>query len=556
MSPSLAHKNRDSIREELSAGVDLLVVGGGINGAGILRDAAMRGLRVGLCEKNDFGHGTSSRSSKLIHGGIRYLEHLDFGLIIESCAERARLMRLEPDLVKPTEFLMPVYKSDRYPLWYMNIGLWMYDALAFFRNHKLHRLLNKKEALATAPRMNPEGLSGGLTYYDCRVNDARLVMNNIVSAQLHGGHALNYMEITGVKKHNGKICGATAVDRLSGASFTIPCSLLVSAAGPWTNGFYETMEGATRDILRLTKGIHLLFTQERFPAKTAVVILSNDDRRIIFVIPWEEYTLVGTTDTDYSGSIDDVTPDQSDVGYLLKLVNDRFPGLGLVPRDAVSAYAGLRPLLLSGGSASAVSRKDKVLASPSGALIVGGGKLTTYRKIAEKAVNMALKRLPAGTRQRVRGCTTARVPLIERMGHTGKTGAYGRGTHPFDAEVIEYLETRYGKKSSEIFDIAASDPTLSQRICRELPFIFAEIIYAARREMLVSLTDFFRLRTEIFLKASDNGLSRADQCARILGSELMLGEDGIRKEADSYRSYVTRTLSCIGRGAVCSDANP
>lgn len=533
------NNTRPHALSSIEKGVDILVVGGGINGAGIFRDAALRGLSVGLIEKNDFGSGTSCRSSKLIHGGVRYLEHMDFGLVMESSVERTRLMKLLPDLVQPVPFILPVYQDSPHGLFTMDFGLWLYDALAFFRNFKLHSRLSAEKTLSVLPTLKSAGLQGSVRYYDCRVNDARLVINNVVSGCLAGGYALNYLEALEVRKEGKRATGVFVRDRLTERNFFIPCQVLVSAVGPWTNSFYAKLENTKKPLLRLTKGIHLLFPREKFKTESAVVITSKDDRRIVFVIPWEEYTLVGTTDTDFNDSPDEVRPDRTDVDYLLKLVNSFFPNLNLKSSDAISAFAGLRPLVLAEGSASSVSRKDKILLTGCGAFVIGGGKLTTYRAIAEKAVDKIIKQL-ASKKIKAAGCQTKRIPLVLRP------------DIPFDpnqtrlsGDIVEYLFARYGKQALEIIDLAGREPKLFQRLYPGLPFIFAEIPYGVRNEMLLTITDFFRLRTEIFLKAPDNGRSRLEESVNILGDLLGLGPDEKKEQIETYQSYLAKNLDCL-----------
>ncbi|MFH0919359.1 MAG: glycerol-3-phosphate dehydrogenase/oxidase [Fibrobacterota bacterium] len=536
---------RDPVRDALKKGVDILVVGGGINGAGVFRDAALRGLSVGLIEKNDFGWGTSSRSSKLIHGGVRYLEHMEFGLVLESSIERTLLSRLMPDLVQPAPFVIPVYKGDRHGLFMMDFGLWLYDLLALFRNFHLHRRLGRKALRAMLPELKEKGLTGGVLYYDCRVNDARLVINNVVSGMEQNGHALNYTQAIRVIKEEGRIRAVTARDALSGETFDIPCRVLISATGPWTNGFYPLVEGQPRQVLRLTKGIHLVFPQKHFRTETALVITSNDDRRIVFVIPWEEYTLVGTTDTDFDGDPDHVYSEKEDVDYLLRLVNGYFPGLALAPRDAISAFAGLRPLLLKRGSASSVSRKDKILKGPSGAYYIGGGKLTTYRCIAEKAVDKAVWDLAPEKRAAGLKCRTGKEPLISKPEGLSCLGPSRLRDAGLQNDTLDYLCARYGRGSLTLIELAASDRVLAERIVPELPFVYAEIPYGVKHEMLMTVTDFFRLRTEIFLKAHDNGRAALRKAVTLLGRARDFTDMEMERQETEYRTYLDRNLSCL-----------
>ncbi|OGS37007.1 MAG: hypothetical protein A2293_02185 [Elusimicrobia bacterium RIFOXYB2_FULL_49_7] len=526
---------RETLKKELKKGVDVLVIGGGINGAGIVRDSALRGLRVGLVEKNDFASGTSSRSSKLIHGGLRYLEHLDFPLVYESGRERALLTALHPQLVKNTPFLFPVYRTDRFNIHFMDLGLWLYDALALFRNHGLHRKLRVPETLKREPALNTDGLTGALMYNDCRVNDAELVRQNVVSGLCHGAYPVNYMEALSLTPRNGRIDSVRVCDRLTGEEFDIPCRALVCAGGPWSNALYERLEGKKRSLLRLTKGIHLVVPNAKLPVQDAVVVNSNEDKRIIFIIPWDGWTLVGTTDTDYHEDLDSVLADKEDVRSLLALVNRLFPGYHLKTSDAVSVFAGLRPLVLSGGSASTVSRQDKIFQGPSGAYYIGGGKLTTYRNMAEKMVDRLLHGPLKDLKIQVRPCVTRRTPFVETP---------LSGNVSMDALNV-HLNTRYGTQAAKIHNMIQNDALLARPAVPGLPFILAEIVYAARYELLANLTDFMRLRTDIFLKAPDNGRAAADLCARLLGKVLEWDETEIQIQIKAYGGFVEDQLHCL-----------
>jgi len=537
MEKSPSEKRSDTLREFVN-GLDLLVIGGGINGAGVFRDGAMRGLKTGLIEKSDFASGTSSRSSKLIHGGVRYLEHMEFGLVMESSIERTTLLRLLPDLVQPAPFILPVYKGDRHGLSVMDLGLWLYDALSFFRNFKLHKRLNKNETLNHLPTLKPDGLTGSVLYYDARVNDARLTLNNITSGTRHGGMALNHARAIKIEKHPTSAGFDVWVqDELTREVHHVPCKALVCAVGPWTNRFFRVLEGFEKKVLRLTKGIHLLFPKKKFKTETAVVITSNDDRRIIFVIPWEEYTLVGTTDTDFEEDLDHVVATPEDARYLLERVNGFFPTLNLKASDAISAFAGLRPLLLANGSASTVSRKDKILKTKAGAFVIGGGKLTTYRRISEKTLNRVIKTLPFELQARLKSCATHLEPLVERPCTANIV--------PVSADILDYLTQRYGTGAESILRLIQEDFTLGDRIDSSLPFVFAEIPYTASEEMLLTVTDFFRLRTEIYLKAHDNGLSKTERAATLLGKALSLSPEAIKKQVQDYSDFVAQNKNCL-----------
>src|SRR5207253_319807 len=344
--------------------LDVLVVGGGINGAGIARDAAMRGLRVALVERGDLASGTSSRSSKLIHGGLRYLEQGDVRLVLEAVRERERLQRLAPHLVRPQEFVFPLYRGGPLGPLKLAVGLWAYDLLAGFWNVRRHRMLSPKAVAEAEPALLRDGLCGAGQYWDCRTDDARLVLETALSAAAEGALIVSYAEVAGFVKEGGRIAGARVVDRLGGGEVIARARVVVNAAGPWVDRVAALDAPETPPRLRLTKGVHVVVPRERVGNRAAIVLSAVADRRVMFVIPWGAHTLVGTTDTDHLCG-PDVPPavEPSDVAYLLDTVNHYFPAARLVPADVVGAFAGLRPLVAPRGKAtmspSAVSREEE-----------------------------------------------------------------------------------------------------------------------------------------------------------------------------------------------------
>jgi glycerol-3-phosphate dehydrogenase len=380
--------------------LDLLVVGGGIVGAGVARDAAMRGLRVGLVEQYDFAFGTSSRSSRLLHGGLRYLAQGRLGLVHEASREKRILRRIAPHLAEPLAFVFPAYRGSPWPLWQLGIGVKLYDLLCGGRNFGPSRKLSAADTLAIVPDLNPTGLTGAVRYFDALTNDARLVLDTLRSAQIHGGLLCNYLRFESAERTAGP-WRCEVRDANTGDRHSLRVRTIVNAAGPWAAGFPQS---STR--LRLTKGVHLVVDRSRLPVADAVV--AAEGTRILFAIPWGERVILGTTDTDYAGPLDNVRIDADDERYVLSVMAGAFSAAKLARSDVLGGWAGLRPLIAApGGGPSDISRAHKISESQPGWFDVAGGKLTTYRLIAEQTVDRVAKRLC----RKLPPCRTAEEPL-------------------------------------------------------------------------------------------------------------------------------------------------
>src|SRR2546425_3037256 len=325
--------------------VDVLIIGGGITGVGIARDAALRGFRTALIDKADFGAGTSSHSSRLIHGGIRYLEQRAFHLVFEASHERRVLLKIAPHLVRPLAFLFPVYRGGRIPAWKLRAGMWLYDLLAIFRNVHWHRWLRAKRARRVEPGLRDRGLVGAALYYDAQTDDARLVIATVRSAIRAGALAANYVETTALLKPDGRVRGAVVRDVLTGETATIRANVVVNATGPWSDRLRKLDDPQAPPMLRLTKGAHVTVPRRRLGNEHAVTLLSQIDGRVMFVLPWDDLSYIGTTDSDDDVSPDEVRATADDVVYLLRSANAFFPHARLSPADVVASWAGLRPLL-------------------------------------------------------------------------------------------------------------------------------------------------------------------------------------------------------------------
>jgi glycerol-3-phosphate dehydrogenase len=408
-----------------------LVIGGGIVGAGIARDAAMRGLRVVLVEQHDFAFGTSSRSSRLLHGGIRYLSQGRLGLVREASVEKRIVHQIAPHLALPLGFVFPTYRGREWPLWQMRIGVKVYDLLCSGKNFGKSSGLTKEQVLTKVPGLNPEQLTGAVRYFDGLTNDARLVLDTLRSADASGAAVLNYCKFKNSVRQAGEwVCELD--DLLTGKSISMRARQVVNATGPWADGLPHS-----RVKLRLTKGIHLVVQRGRIPVSEAVVITQG--KRILFVIPWGERVIVGTTDTDYTGSLDDVRSERSDVDYVLRAVNEFFPPVGLSEVDVISTWAGLRPLIANpNGKPSDISRAHEILNPEPGWWDVTGGKLTTYRLMAEQTVDGLVKALAGlnGATRRKNPCRTAEEPLLPPSETEGVSGIL---PPEFSRDVVEHF---------------------------------------------------------------------------------------------------------------------
>lgn len=396
-------KNRAETLEQLTAGtLDVLIIGGGIVGASVARDAAMRGLRTGLVEQRDFAFGTSSRSSRLLHGGIRYLAQGKVGLVREASVEKTVLHEIAPHLAQPLPFVFPTYRQNRaWKLWQLMIGVKLYDLLCSGRNLGHSSWLDRVETLQTVPGLNDDGLAGAVRYFDGFTNDARLVLDTLRSAARHGAAIMNQAQYTGAQRDG--LWRVEVQDVMCGHAFTIQARSVVNATGPWADGLPHS---AVK--LRLTKGIHLVVDRHRLPVNDALVM--TEGSRVLFAIPWGERTILGTTDTDYDGSLDDVRADADDAVYVLGIANQHFPLAKLSTEDVISTWAGLRPLIADRrGRPSDISRSHEIKNPEPHWWDVAGGKLTTCRLMAEQTVD----RLLAEAELRALPCSTAEEPLLD-----------------------------------------------------------------------------------------------------------------------------------------------
>ena len=520
---------------------DLLVIGGGVVGAGIARDAAMRGLRVVLVERGDLGAGTSSHSSRLVHGGLRYLEHGDFRLVFEALHERAILRRIAPHLVHPLAFVFPVHRGDRVPLWKLLAGMWLYDLLAVTRNVRAHRMLGKRALLRAEPMVRERGLVGGARYWDCQVDDARLTLATARSAEAHGAALVTYAEVEGLERSDGRVVGARLVDRLDGGRATVSATVVVNATGPWSDALRQMEDPAAPPVLRLTRGAHVLVRRARLGHTDAITLTSAVDGRVMFVLPWGEWSYVGTTDTDHDGGPDNVQATAADITYLLRSANAAFPTAHLLPEDVVTTWAGVRPLVRNDAalSTAAVSREHVIFRGNGGMFSIVGGKLTTYRRMAAEMVDRVsdeLRRIdgrPRPPRARtdlepLPGGTAADLsPLHARALETGLT-----------RETADHLVARYGDELLAVVNLVAADRRLAERIHPTHPAIAAEVLHVTRRELARTVEDVLVRRLHLYYETSDAGLPAAGVTARLMGEVLGWEADEVAAAAERYTAAV------------------
>jgi glycerol-3-phosphate dehydrogenase len=406
MPPSSPQRTK-ALTALLEKPLDLLVIGGGIVGAGIVRDAAMRGLRVGLVEQHDFAFGTSSRSSRLLHGGIRYLAQGRVGLVHEASVEKTIIHKIAPHLAAPLPFLFPTYRTNKeWVLWKLKIGVKIYDLLCSGRNLGKSSWLGPRETVNQAPGLTPDGLTGAVRYFDGLTNDARLVLDSLHSAERHGAILLNYCRfLDATRKEEAWECVLS--DALADTKITVHAKTIVNAAGPWADHLPHS-----RVKLRLAKGVHLVVDRARISAPDTVVM--TEGKRILFAIPWGERTILGTTDTDYDGPLDRIFADAADIRYILEITNRFFPAANLSETDVISSWAGVRPLIADPhGSPSDISRSHQIRNPEPGWWDVAGGKLTTYRLMGEQTMDQIIHALKhTGSRPEFGPCRTASEPLL------------------------------------------------------------------------------------------------------------------------------------------------
>jgi len=503
---------------------DLLVIGGGVYGAWTAYDAALRGLRVALVEQDDWASATSSASSKLIHGGLRYLEYGWVGLVQRSLRERARLLRLAPHRVRPLPFLLPVFDDSRTPSWQLRLGLALYDRLGGSRDPLPdHRALPTDALRTQLPQLAADGLRGGFSYTDAATDDGRFVLELVAGAIAAGAVAVNHVEaVSLLRDAAGAVQGATLIDRLDGRSFELRAAVTVAAAGPWIEGLAGL---PTTSLARLSKGVHLVMPP--LPRRQAVLLTARTDGRVFFLLPWYGATLLGTTDADYRGDPARVGVDAADIDYLLAAANERCPGLEWSADDIRGCFAGLRTLRCdSSGAPSAATREWKLEQPSPGLLLPVGGKFTSARQEGELIVDRVLALLGRAHRRSQTGrrrfpwCPSGpwRDWLPEQVQRGRALG--------LPVDIARSCARRYGRTVSTLFALLAERPELARRVHADAPFCDAELVHAARDEMACTLHAVLRRRVPLAILVRLDAAA-LDQAARLIGDEL--GWDAARR---------------------------
>ncbi len=502
MSTSFSVLNRSELVSRLrSEPLDVLVIGGGVTGAGILLDAQTRGMKVGLVEMQDFAAGTSSRSTKLVHGGLRYLKQFEIELVAEVGTERAIVYENAPHVTTPLWMILPIVQRGTYGMFMSSIGLYMYDRLAQVKDSERRTMLSKEEALELEPLLSPETLRGAGKYVEYRTDDARLTLEILKEAVEQGAIALNYTKVETLVYQDGKVSGASITDLLTGETYTVAARKVVNATGPWVDELRALDKSKNGKSLHLTKGVHVVIDQSRFPLRHPVYY-DVPDGRMVFAIPREGKVYVGTTDTNYHGDPKNPRTTKRDRDYLVDCVNHMFPSVHLTGADIESFWAGVRPLIHEDGKApSEISRRDEVFVSRSGLVTIAGGKLTGYRKMADKVVSLVASQLSSEYGKSYPECLTEHVTLSGgKFGGSQAMPAYvteriaeGTALGLLDEEAAR-LVMRYGTNIGTLYDIIRdhADEASEFGLSRE---VYAALVYGIEHEMVVTPSDFFTRRT-------------------------------------------------------------
>ena len=539
LSPATREVALDALAATTAADpLDVLVVGGGITGVGIAHDAATRGLSTGVLEQRDLGSGTSSRSSKLLHGGLRYLEMLDFGLVREALQERGlQLTRLAPHLVRPVPFLYPLRHRWERP--YVGAGLALYDGMATFGKYEMgvprHRHLFRRQVERIAPDLRTDDLVGAIRYYDCQVDDARLVVTIARTAASHGAHVATRTRVTGFLREGDRVVGVRATDLESGRELEVRARVVINAAGVWTDEIQD-LAGTGQLRVQASKGIHLVVPRDRIRSECGLI--TRTETSVLFVIPWGAHWIIGTTDTAWDLDKAHPAASRADIDYLLRHVNAvlRDP---LDHDDVEGVYAGLRPLLTGESEpTSRISREHTVAVPTPGLVLIGGGKLTTWRVMARDAIDAVVDQLE-DTQAPVRSCITDRVPLAGAAGFEARTNQRVMLSRRSGLSLaqVDHLLGRFGGLVDELLDLVGQRPELGEPLAGAEAYLAVEVVHAVTHEGARHLDDVLTRRTRISIETFDRGTHSARAAARLMAGEL--GWDDARRD-DEVDHYLRR----------------
>ncbi|MBT3217577.1 MAG: glycerol-3-phosphate dehydrogenase/oxidase [Proteobacteria bacterium] len=540
---------RQEMWDRLGA-VEVLVIGGGITGTGIARDAARRGLKVALVDMSDLAFGTSSRSSKMVHGGLRYLEHFALSLVFESVSERRVLLDIAPHIVNPMAYLAPIYSQSRQKLWIVNAGMWLYEGLSLFRSPKRHQILDPDMVKELEPTLKIEGMSGAPVFFDCSTDDARLTLETGLDAAKAGAVVVTWARMDSfITDDSGRVTGALVEDMTSGEMREVLAEVVINATGPWTDGIIAKT-ATKKHLLRPTKGVHIVVDRSKLPVNHVVVFQHPVDSRPLFAVPWEERTYLGTTDTDYEGDPAEVFADCEDIDYLIDAAAVLFPDHPLTHDDVLATWAGLRPLIQPEEELkeSSVSREHEIVVGEDGLITIAGGKLTTYRRMAAEVVETALSllRLRNSLPTNLRLANTDTEPLPGAVGWPadddhGKVAeqVLAAGESSIEADTARHLANCYGMRGIDIAQLAAAEPRLAQRIIEGRPEVYCQVKWAITEELAASITDVLKRRTQIYFRDLDQGLGVLDEVGHFMAEQLQWDEERLNKEKDAYSAEVS-----------------
>ena len=521
---------------------DLIVIGGGITGAGVARDAALRGLSCLLLEKGDFASGVTSKSTRLIHGGLRYLANFEMDLVAESLRERAILRKQAPYLVHPMPILIPIYQHDPHGRAVMSLGIHLYDFLSHEKDIPHYFTSSKEKTLGFEPRLNQEGLIGSALFYDHQMlMPERLVIENIISAREAGARAVNYVRADKIDETSSGIV-VTAKDALAGTSYTFRSKVLINAAGPWIDTVRQAGDIDHTKIIFPTKGIHLVLAK----LSDQALFVTSRDGRMFFIIPFGAFSLIGTTDTKYSGDLDEVHADQDDVDYLLTESRRILPTMNLTKEAILYTYAGIRPLAFSGGNESKISRKHRVIQEGryKRIITIAGGKLTTYRNMAQDVVDAACRVLGNRTR-----CVTEKKNLpgglpMDYKEYLRDALPEMSARHKVAPELVRHLISFYGANAEKVLSLAETEPVLGELISSESGDIYGQVLYSVMEEGARTLSDIVLRRMHLGITAS-RGLRQAEKIADIAGRELKWSDAEKRHQIDEFKIALNKETACL-----------
>lgn len=539
-SPTTRAENLKKFREQE---FDLVIIGGGITGAGAARDAASRGMSVALVEMQDFAQGTSSRSSKLIHGGIRYLENLEFHLVFEALSERRLLFEIAPHLVHPLRFVLPLYKGGRVGMFKMGLGMWLYDALSMFEAPEMHERLNNAATSNRLPLLQRKDLLGSYVYSDAYMDDDRLTIETLRSANALGAVCANYVKATGAVFDGDQVRGLVCNDQLSGEEVTIRGKHFITSVGPWTDKVASTIFNDWRKILRPSKGVHLTFDRSRLNLPQAVVMAEG--KRIVFGIPRHEMIIIGTTDTDFKDDPSQVRATADDVRYLLKVAGEYFPGAKLTAEDIVATYAGVRPLVDDGSvTESKTSREHLIYRDHRNVTFVAGGKYTTYRLMAKQTVDAALQAYPLEKQIQFSRSNTEQplnpLATVDKLEQNLRMAKQYGAAFGLSEQIATRLVERHGEEAWEILRDGGSALKLSDE---QQKFISVEARHAIRNTMCMNLVDFYTRRTPLFLAHKDHGVSLLNVIGNVFQEEFSWSDARKQEEFQKVQGHIDRELA-------------